>query len=163
MKTSGKVSWFGGPNDTGVAPNEGLAFIYDVSEAPYLFLPEQPPNTTGLARRLNPNMPYVACRWDYSVTPRNELLAGIAVVYAHKTGRAFFAAPADWGPHESTGRVADISKGLLDALGIQTDDEVDVIFPVIYKRQLHEEIISRLDNPFVDPSDFGIGSGGSKA
>jgi len=39
------------------------------------------------------------------------------------------AFPADWGPHENTGRVADISPGLMDDLGIQTDDEVEVIFP----------------------------------
>ena len=46
-----------------------------------------------------------------------------------KTGRALTCSPADWGPHVDTGRVADISQGLMDALGIQTDDEVEVIFP----------------------------------
>src|SRR5215831_7850460 len=61
----GKCSWFGGPNDTGVAPDEGLAFIYDVDEAPHLFLDEQPIGTTGLARRLDPDVYYIACRWDY--------------------------------------------------------------------------------------------------
>jgi hypothetical protein len=39
------------------------------------------------------------------------------------------AYPADWGPHENTGRVADISPGLMQYLGIETDDEVEVIFP----------------------------------
>ena len=143
MKVAGKVSWFGGPYDEGVSPDEPLAFIYDISDAPYLFLPDQPPGTTGLARRLNPNMPYIACRWDYDVTPRDLLLASVATVYAPKTDRAFFAAPADWGPHEDTGRVADISSGLLQALGIETDDEVEVVFPVIYKRELHEKILTR--------------------
>lgn len=144
MKVEGKVSWFGGPNDQGVAPDEELAFIYDVSDAPYLFLPEQPPGTSGLARRLNPQMPYVACRWDYDNPDqtREMLLRHVAVVYAPATGRGYFAAPADWGPHEDTGRVADISSGLMDALGIQTDDTVIVMFPVIYERELHEKIAS---------------------
>ena len=143
MKVAGRVSWFGGPYDEGVAPDEGLAFIYDVSDAPHLFLPDQPEGTTGLARRLNPNMPYVACRWDYDYDTREDLLAGLAVVFAPSTGRAFLAAPADWGPHEDTGRVADISSGLLQALGLETDDEVEVIFPVISKRLLHEKILTR--------------------
>ena len=33
------------------------------------------------------------------------------------------------GPHETTGRVADISPGLMEALDIETDDEVEVIYP----------------------------------
>jgi len=37
--------------------------------------------------------------------------------------------PADWGPNQSTDRVADISEGAMQALGIQTDDEVEVIYP----------------------------------
>ena len=39
------------------------------------------------------------------------------------------AFPADWGPNEKTGRIADLSPGLMDALNIDTDDEVEVIFP----------------------------------
>jgi hypothetical protein len=125
----GKVSWFGGPNDKGVAPDEPLAFIQKVEQAPQLFLPQQPPNTTGLARRLDPHAHYIACRWDYKTTPHAMLLDQVALVRAVKTGRALTAAPADWGPHVDTGRVADISQGLMESLGIQTDDEVEVIFP----------------------------------
>ena len=36
---TGTSSTFGGPDDTGVSPSEGLAFIYEFDEAPYLFLP----------------------------------------------------------------------------------------------------------------------------
>lgn len=125
----GKVSWFGGPKDKGVQPDEGLAFIYKVEDAPQLFLPTQPPGTTGLARRLDPSVYYLACRWNYKQTPRDMLLAEMALVKATKTGKSFMAYPADWGPNEKTGRVADISQGLMDALGIQTDDEVEVTFP----------------------------------
>jgi N-acetylmuramoyl-L-alanine amidase len=129
LKLKGKVSWFGGPNDDGVAPDEGLAFIYDVDTAPHLFLSYQPQGTTGLARRLNPQAYYIATRWDYSATPPPVLLEEMALVTAPKTGRSLKLYPADWGPHEDTGRVADISPGAMEALGITTDDEVEVVFP----------------------------------
>jgi uncharacterized protein (TIGR02594 family) len=125
----GKCSWFGGPDDEGVAPDEGLAFITSVEQAPELFLPYQPEGTTGLARRLDPEVHYIACRWDYKKTPRNILLSDSASVRAVKTGITLPAFPADWGPNEKTGRIADISPGLMAALGIETDDEVEVVFP----------------------------------
>jgi N-acetylmuramoyl-L-alanine amidase len=125
----GKVSWFGGPDDTGVSPSEGLAFIYKVSDAPHLFLDQQPSGTSGLARRLDPEEFYIACRWDYNLYPKPSLLQHTALVRSLKTGKSFEAYPSDWGPHEDTGRVADISPGLMDALGITTDDEVEVIYP----------------------------------
>jgi hypothetical protein len=123
----GKVSAFGGPDDLGVDDDEGLAFISDLMQAPHLFLPYQPDGTTGLARRLNPNIHYIACRWDYAVTPHAMLLSEVALVQAGDV--ALTAFPADWGPHENTGRIADISPGLMADLGIETDDEVQVIFP----------------------------------
>jgi N-acetylmuramoyl-L-alanine amidase-like protein len=125
----GKVSWFGGPDDTGVSPDEGLAFITDVMQQPELFLPYQPEGTTGLARRLNPNVHYLACRWDYDEVPKAMLLEEIALVRVPATGLALKAYPADWGPHENTGRIADLSPGLMDDLGLVTDDEVEIIFP----------------------------------
>lgn len=128
MKLTGKASWFGGPDDTGVAPDEGLAFIYELDDAPHLFLPVQPAGTTGLARRLDPDKFYIACRWDYDVTSKEELLELRVIVRAK--GKEFVAQPADWGPHEDTGRVADLSPGLMNALGIETDDEVEVLIPV---------------------------------
>jgi N-acetylmuramoyl-L-alanine amidase len=129
FEARGKVSHFGGPDDAGVSPSEGLAFISSVDQAPHLFLPSQPAGTTGLARRLNPCIHYVACRWDYSKTPKPSLLQDVALVRATETGIEMKAFPADWGPHERTGRVADISPGLMADLGIKTDDEVEVIYP----------------------------------
>jgi N-acetylmuramoyl-L-alanine amidase len=126
---SGKVSAFGGPYDEGVAPDEGLAFISEIDQAPHLFLPIQPEGTTGLARRLNPHVHYIACRWDYAHTPQAMLLEEVALVRSRRTGIAMKAFPADWGPHESTDRIADISPGLMADLGLQTDDEVEVVFP----------------------------------
>ena len=113
----GKCSWFGGPDDKGVKPDEGLAFISDVDQAPQLFLPEQPPYTSGLARRLDPDVFYIACRWDYKRTPPDMLLSEIALVKALSTGLDLECFPADWGPNEKTGRVADLSPGALEAPG----------------------------------------------
>lgn len=129
FEASGACSFFGGPEDTGVDPDEGLAFISDVSDAPQLFLPYQPDGTTGLARRLNPFVHYIACRWDYDVTEREMLLSKQALVTAKKTGISLTAFPADWGPHQDTGRIADLSPSLMADLGISTDDDVDVQFP----------------------------------
>src|SRR5215475_10284278 len=102
----GTCSWFGGPEDTGVSPSEGLAFLYEVSDAPHLFLPEQPAGTTGLARRLNPGLMYVACRWDYDRTPKTMLAQPNLQALVRAGDKEILAWPADWGPHEEqTGRV----------------------------------------------------------
>lgn len=142
--SSGLVSWFGGPDDTGVAPDEGLAFIYDTNDAPHLFLDEQPPGTSGLARRLDPDVSYIAMRWDYDQTPRDMLLSKMAMVRAPKTGKQELAYPADWGPHVDTGRVADLSPGLMTHLGITTDDEVEVSFPHDWRRKTMSETVKRM-------------------
>lgn len=141
LEVKGPCSWFGGPEDMGVAPDEGLAFIYEYEEAPHLFLDEQPEGTSGLARRLDPDVFYVACRWDYDVTPK-EMLADPnlrALVRNPATGKQVLVWPADWGPHEDTGRVADLSPAVMDELGLTTDDEVEVIYPVERKRRRQDE------------------------
>ena len=127
----GRISWFGGPNDMGVSPSEGLAFIYEYSARPDLFLTQQPAGTTGLARRLNANaVLYVACRWDYATTPK-EMLADkrYKARVTNSAGDSVVCWPADWGPHEDTGRVADLSPALMEILGLTTDDIVDVEYP----------------------------------
>jgi len=130
FRAVGKMSFFGGPDDTGVSQSEGLAFHYEINERnQQLFLPIN--NDTGLARQLNPFVNYIACRWDYDVTSK-DMLANSghrALVRALATGREALAFPADWGPNQNTGRIADLSPGLCDILGIDTDDEVEVIYP----------------------------------
>ena len=127
----GTCSWFGGPEDMGVSPSEGLAFIYEYEQAPHLFLDRQPPGTTGLARRLDTEgVYYIACRWDYDMTPKDMLARKDLKARVRAGGREFLAWPADWGPNENTGRVADISHALMEALGISTDDVVEVAYPV---------------------------------
>lgn len=126
---TGKMSWFGGPDDHGVAADEGLALVEaaEVGKFPGMFLAEQPAGTTGLARRLDPSAHFIAMRWDYKVTPR-AWLQGITVKVA-ANGKSFDARPIDWGPAARTGRIADLSKGLMDDLGIETDDVVTITVP----------------------------------
>ena len=134
LNVSGKVSWFGGPDDTGVTPSEQLAWWGTTKAgreaAPELFLTHQPAGTTGPARALNPNSHYLALRWDYSQFPKKRLAGKeLARIYAPKTGRSVTARPADWGPHVSTQRVCDASPACLRELAIDTDDLVQVIYP----------------------------------
>ena len=85
-----------------------------------LFLPNQPQGTTGLARRLDPAVFYMACRWDYDVTRKVMLRDSrqMALVTNKDTGVQRLAHPADWGPHEEqTGRAADLSPALAKVLG----------------------------------------------
>jgi N-acetylmuramoyl-L-alanine amidase len=128
----GTCSTFGGPSDLGVSATEGLAFFYEPSDCLWLLLEKQPPGTTGLARRMDPSVFYVACRWVYEDTPK-EMLAHsgqMALVTNKKTGVCRLAHPADWGPHEAeTGRAADLSPALAESLGVTTDDEVTVVYP----------------------------------
>lgn len=137
---SGKCSTFGGPYDKGVSPSEGLALVEpsDLDQLWFrrLFLPEQPANTTGLARRLDPKTYYCAMRWAYTsslagedgrlpiVTTREELRKNYVVV--GNGTKTFRVRPVDWGPHVDTGRVIDLSPGLAEALGVGTDDNVTV-------------------------------------
>jgi len=129
FQVTGRCSWFGGPDDTGVSPSEGLAFLYEYADAPHLFLPAQPPGTTGLARRLNPGIFYVACRWNYDQFSKSELANPSVQALVRVGEQEFLAWPADWGPNETTGRVADLSPALLAALNLSTDFIVTVIYP----------------------------------
>jgi hypothetical protein len=128
---TGRMSTFGGPNDSGVAPDEGLELINPAQVAQFsqLFFVDQPPGTTGLARRLDTNAFYVACRWNFAKTPKEKLRATKVRVSNPKTGTSFEAQPVDWGPDPATGRVADLSDGLANALGLQTDQICSVVVP----------------------------------
>jgi hypothetical protein len=138
FRVTGRVSHFGGPNDTGVSPSEDLAFWEHYEDAPaHFFLPFQPPNTSGLARRLNPGTMYCAARWDYDVTSKDMLRRPdqYALVKAHKNGKACLVAPVDWGPHaEETDKAVDLSPGAMLALELESGDEVTLIYPAPLER-----------------------------
>lgn len=130
---TGKMSTFGGPDDHGVSPSEGLALVNNQAQFNDLrayFLDTQPPGTTGYARRLNPDTFYIACRWNYSETPP-KYLRGITVTVTNPSnGKSAEAQPIDWGPNVSTGRIADLSPGLADHLGLDTDNQCKVEIPL---------------------------------
>jgi hypothetical protein len=135
FKAVGKCSWFGGRHDTGVDADEQLAWWSSTAagraDAPELFLDQQPSGTTGAARALDGSAYYIAMRFDYeNQWSKKELASGKIMFWVHapKTGKRFKARPADWGPHTDTGRVADISPGLMKALfgGEATDETVEV-------------------------------------
>ena len=136
---TGKASWFGGPQDRGVAWTEGLALFEepDVAANQELFLgredvfavtPEKDRGrieTLGLARRLNPDALYCAMRWDYEITPRAMLRAALVECWPTvKSSWRTVLRPVDWGPNIRTGRLIDVSFGALQAMGIMTDDVV---------------------------------------
>lgn len=127
----GKCSYFGGPTDLGVSASEGLAFLTDVMQRPQLFLPYVPEGTSGLARRLNVWTPYLAVRWDYDITPKSMLRDSmlLARVTNPRTGKFIDCWPADWGPHQDTGRVCDLSPLCMEVLDLVTDDTVEVQYP----------------------------------
>lgn len=128
----GRMSHFGGPDDHDMKPSEGLAILdeSDLQQFNAYFLPQQPPGTTGLARRLNPDAFYIACRWNYDVTPKHFLKTIKVKVTNPANGRSAFAQPVDWGPGRQTGRSADLSPGLERQLGLVTDQECKVLVPL---------------------------------
>ncbi len=137
---TGRMSTFGGPADDGVGPHEGLALIGSSDLAvwwfAHLFLPQQPPGTTGLARRLNPRAYYLAMRWDYARFSVDFLRNTVVKLTNPANGLAVFARPVDFGPGDGsiidgqptpdTNRLVDLSPGAATSLGLQTDDIVCV-------------------------------------
>lgn len=121
---SGRCSWFGGISDDGMSDDEPLAFIFEVSQAPDLFVDDA---IEALGRSLDPEEFYIAMRWDYDEISKSDLLRTVCLVRSPVTGKSFWARPADWGPHEDTGRICDISPGLMEALGVTTDDELEIV------------------------------------
>ena len=130
---NGRMSTFGGPDDSGMTPTEDLALVEKQIQADDypadFFLSASAAGATGWGRRLNPAKFYIACRWDYSLTPKAFLRTAQVTVQDPTNGRSAQARVVDWGPHERTGRIADISPGLARFLEINTDDIVNVIVP----------------------------------
>ncbi len=130
----GKMSTFGGPHDTGVSQLEGLALYGDGTAAiqkmiehlgAQWVLTSGQAGAPGPARRINPDMFYLACRWP----PDQYPILRDAMVHVRNpvNGRTVDNARAvDWGPNEHTGRVADLSPGLAKQLQLSTDQVVEI-------------------------------------
>lgn len=106
----GKISHFGGPEESAHERNRSLA-IY--------------PNKKVAS--LKEDDYYCAMRWDYKKHPRNWLQT-IEVTITAMNGKTIKAKPVDWGPGKQS-RIIDVSPGIMKALGIKTDDTVVVLIP----------------------------------
>lgn len=117
--TSGKISYFAGPGTSDATGKMALT------------------GEPGTAPR---DVWYVAMRWPY-VNENLTRKPGVDVAAAQNwwrdrrilissptTGKAIVGRAADWGPNISTGRVIDVSKEALQALGVSTDSVVHIGF-----------------------------------
>jgi hypothetical protein len=105
----GKVSYFGGPKDHYMAPDETVAL------------------TGEYARDLAEDDYYVAMRWDYKGQKKFWVNRHVLVVNP-VNDKAVIVRAIDWGPNTRTGRILDVSAKTLDYLEAQTDDELICAF-----------------------------------
>ncbi len=115
-----------------MSADEGLALITPhMASLPAhsgLFLPSLNVGR-GLGRQLNPERFYCAMRWNYSLHDA-ALLVNAGVQITAPNGATVWASPVDWGPNADTGRLIDVSPACLNALGVDTDDVVNVFLVV---------------------------------
>jgi hypothetical protein len=119
---AGKVSWFGGPRDTGVTASETGAISGERLRG--LSTPESPEAAQADPGRYY----YAAMRYDY--TPRGKAFWAQAklVVVNPRSGMGVVVRNVDWGPHTRTRRVIDLSPAALGILGLRTDEEALIGF-----------------------------------
>lgn len=122
----GTLSWFGGPDDTGVGPDETGAITGEILRE---LNDPLDPSPEVLAANLD-DYYYVAMRWSYSPNGPSFWADARLVVRNPQSGAAIVVRPVDWGPNTSTGRIIDLSPQSLVDLGLQTDDDVQVAFAV---------------------------------
>ncbi|MGJ3251789.1 MAG: hypothetical protein ACFE0J_11745 [Elainellaceae cyanobacterium] len=100
----GKVSWFGGANDDGVAPDETAAL------------------TGEILQNLDSDDYYCAMRWSYDPNGKDFWKNRPILVVNETNQKAVVVRAIDWGPHPSTERIIDVSPKTLEALSAMTDD-----------------------------------------
>ncbi|MFO0683840.1 MAG: N-acetylmuramoyl-L-alanine amidase [Sandaracinus sp.] len=121
---SGRVSWFGGPTDTGVGPTETVAISGEVARS--LNSPMNPDAATLAA---HPER-YYYCAMRFAYQPQGTAFWRTArlVLTNPRTGVQVVVRPADWGPHTRTGRIIDLSPQAIADLGLSTDETALVAF-----------------------------------
>lgn len=127
MKISGKCSFFGGSSDKGMDYAEGLA-LYEHKEAdlrPDLFYPQATDPNEGTSQRLKVQSLYIALRFNKEID-RHIHQHSMWKVTNPKTGQWVVASLVDYGPHQSTGRIVDLSPAIGQLLRVETDQDVEV-------------------------------------
>lgn len=120
----GRVSHFGGPNDTGVSSTETGA----VSGERLRSL-NNPVNASAATIASRPaDFYFIAMRWDYTPHGRSFWQNARVVVKNPANGRKVVLRVVDWGPNTNTRRVLDISPQAIKDLGATTDDNLLVAF-----------------------------------
>lgn len=125
---TGKISTFGGPDDSGMTHTEGLA-IYEHHEAdlrPDLFRRRATDLTEGSSKRLKITALYFAYRFPKAHN-RKGLQQSIFWFVNNKNGLTIPMSLVDFGPHERTGRVFDISPYAAELLRVKTDEELECL------------------------------------
>jgi hypothetical protein len=89
---------------------------------------------------------YIACRWDYHATTPAWLHLHTVKV-SNRRGATIDCIPVDWGPNARTGRIADMSPGAAHALGLQTNDTVEVDIPMPGDHEEPKEHGLQVDTP----------------
>ncbi len=120
----GKVSWFGGPNDTGVTSQETGAITGERLRS--LNSPTQPSTATLNSRP--GDFYYIAMRWDYAPRGKDAWRAARLLVVNPTNNKAVVVRPVDWGPNINTRRVMDLSPQALRDLGLTTDQDALIAF-----------------------------------
>ncbi|MBX7193724.1 MAG: N-acetylmuramoyl-L-alanine amidase, partial [Sandaracinaceae bacterium] len=120
----GRVSWFGGPRDTGVTTTETGAVSGERLRS--LNSPLSPDAATLRSRPAD--YYYAAMRWSYSPNGTRWWRDARILVVNPATGAAVVVRPVDWGPNTSTRRVIDLSPQALSDLGLDTDGQALVSF-----------------------------------
>ncbi len=120
---SGRVSWFGGPTDTGIG-NGHMAISGELARGDNS--PLHPTQSTLDAHR--EAYYYCAMRLDYSPNDQSFWRNARFVVTNPRTGVQVVVRPADWGPNTFTHRIIDLSPQAIADLGMSTDDTALVAF-----------------------------------
>ena len=156
----GATSHFGGPNDSVVREDEGLAIVTNSNFDQFrqLFRNQDKGGEYPHARNLDPDARYIACRWNRSVTPYDQLINCKIFVCNPSTGDIETATAVDYGPNPSTGRASDLSPGLESLLTLKTNDRC--IVRVFLGKVLSETLAAReakaQQNPQMGPRHLAV-------
>jgi hypothetical protein len=127
MKMVGKISSFGGPDDSGMRYDEGLAF-YEHWEADLrtdLFIPRSIDLSQGTSKRLRCYDAYYIALNVPNHYPRKIFHESRWKLENFRTGDYVICHLVDRGP-SANGRLVDASNRVLDAISVKTDDDVIV-------------------------------------
>lgn len=121
---SGRVSWFGGPDDTGVTSSETGAITGERLRS--LNSPLSP-SVDDLTSRPE-DFYFAAMRFDYGPAGVSFWRDARLLVVNSATGSMIVVRPVDWGPNTSTRRTLDLSPQAMVDLDLATDDVALVAF-----------------------------------